>query len=113
MMNTMKFESWGTTYELQFKKGEYQADKTLANQIMGKAEDEDWYEPFASLTVCLCKELPKNHAFFDSNNCPRTIIQNLIDEGVATMTTISASSGHCTYPLIKFSEEWLESLEKI
>ena len=109
----MKYESYGTTYELSFKRGQYQLDKSLAIQIMCKEEGEDFTEPFAMLTVNLNKGLPKNHAFFDANNCPRTILMNLIEEGHATMTTVVASSGLCTYPLVKFSEEWLETLDKI
>lgn len=108
----MKYTSYGTNYELSFRKGTY-ADKSLAIQIMCKAEGEDWEEPFARLTVNLQRELPQNCAFFDSNGCPKDILMKLIEEGHATMTTVSAQSGYCTYPLIKFNEEWLNTLDRI
>lgn len=109
----MMYESYGVNHELFFRKGAYH-DKTLAIQIMCKTEGEDYIEPFARLTVNLgAINLPENCAFFDANNCPQQILMNLIEEGVATMTTTSAQSGYCTYPLVKFSDEWLASLERI
>ena len=110
----MKYENYGVNYELTFKKGAYKNNNSLAIQIMCQEDGEEFQEPFAMLTVNLNSgELPSNCAFVDSNNCPTGIIMNLIADGVAIMTTVSAQSGFCTYPLVKFSDEWLASLEKM
>ena len=114
----MMYKFYGTTYELKFQKGRY-SNNRLAIQVLGRREDEDWYEPFCTLTVNLpdvilssdgSKDLPSNMAFIDTNNCPEYLFMQLADEGVMTVTKTRARSGYCTYPLVKFDEDWLASL---
>lgn len=117
----MMYNSYGTEYELEFRKGKY-SNGRLAIQVMCRELDEEWYEPFCILTVNLpdiilssdgSKELPSNMAFLDSNNCSKKLICKIIEESYMTMTRTSAQSGFCTYPLVKFNEEWLNSLASI
>ena len=114
----MKYNSYGTEYELEFRKGKY-SNGRLAIQVMCKESEDEWFEPFCRLTVNLpdiilssdgSKELPSNMAFLDSNNCPADLVMKIIEEGYMTMTRTSAQSGFCTYPLVKFNEDWLNSL---
>ena len=116
---TMKYNSYGTEYELEFKKGKYQNNGRLAIQVMCKEPNEDCYSPFCMLTVNLLDiklssegnvEMPSNMAFLDSNNCPADLVMKIIEEGYIIMTRTFAQSGFCTYPLVKFKEDWLQTL---
>ena len=111
----MEYDSYGTEYELSFRKGHYQDNNTLAVQIMCKEKNEDWYAPFCMLTVNLptTKSLPDNRAYIDVNNCPKDLIQSLEEQGVIKKTLVSAPSGFCIYPLYEFSQEWLDKLSDI
>ena len=111
----MKYNSYGTIYELSFRKGHYLDNKTLAVQIMCKEEDESYFEPFCMLTVNLptTKSLPDNRAYVDTNNCPSDLIQALEEQGVITKTLILAPSGFCVYPLYEFNQEWLNKLSEM
>ena len=111
----MKYNSYGTEYELSFRKGHYQNNNTLAVQIMSKEASEDWYEPFCMLTVNLptTKSLAENRAYVDTNNCPSDLVQLLEEQGVMKRTLITAPSGYCIYPLYEFSQEWLNKLSSM
>ena len=111
----MKYESWGKTYELSFRKGHYQNNSRLAIQVMCKEEGEDWYEPFCTLTVNLedSIQIQDNRAYIDTNNCPKDLIQSLEEQGVMTKTRIAQQSGYCVYPLYEFNQEWLNKLSDI
>ena len=117
----MKYNSYGTEYELSFKKGRYSNGRT-AIQVMCREPEQEWSEPFCALTVNLpdvilssdgSKDLPSNMAFIDTNNCPADLVMKIIEEGYMTMTRTTARSGYCTYPLVKFDEEWLSSLSNV
>ena len=117
-MTMMKYNSYGTEYELEFKRGKYHNGRTII-QVMCRELEDEWFEPFCRLTVNLpdtilssdgSKDLPSNIAFLDSNNCPADLVMKIIEEGYMTMTRTSAQSGFCTYPLVKFNEDWLNSL---
>lgn len=62
-------------------------------------------EPFTRLTVCLLPLDTKDKAaFVDTNNNPWAK-KFLKENGLATDTGKSMSSGYCTYPLYKFNTE--------
>lgn len=57
--------------------------------------------PFATLTVNLKNNLPEDHAFVDTNNCPWA--EKFIEEnGLGEFAGRYGSSGFCSYPLYKF-----------
>lgn len=114
----MMYNSYGTEYELKFKKGKYENGR-LAIQVMCRELKEEWFEPFCILTVNLpdiilssdgSTEMSSNMAFIDVNNCPASLVMKVIEEGYMTMTRTTADSGFCSYPLVKFNEDWLNSL---
>ena len=116
----MMYNSCGTNYELDFRKAKYIDNGRLAIQVLCREESEDWYEPFCMLTVNLpdvilssdgSKDMPSNMAFLNINNYGTDdLYKKLIDMGYMTMTRTVAQSGFCSYPLVKFDEEWLASL---
>ena len=110
---TMKYESWGTTYELSFRKGQYRNNKSLAIQIMCQEEGEDFIEPFCMLTVNLAMAPDENCAYIDTNNCPGDVINMLEQKGIIEYTNRDQMSGFCIYPMFRFSEEWLNSIESM
>ncbi len=58
-------------------------------------------EPFATISKCLSAEkVPHGHTFIDSNNLP-DIVEALVSQGIAELTSKSAVSGFCTYPLVR------------
>lgn len=107
---TMKYEAWGKKYELSFRKGQYRNNKCLAIQIMCTEEGEEYSEPFCMLTVNLASGAEEGCAYIDINNCPKDLIQMLIDEEIMWYTDIDRMSGYCIYPMFRFSDEWLKSI---
>ena len=107
----MKYNSYGTEYELSFVKSEYVTNGNLAIQIMGKENGEDYDMPFCMLTVNLDKKLPPNMSFIDSNNCPREIIAELEMKGKIIPTGLILSSGWCVYEAYEFTKEFLDEID--
>ena len=110
---TMKYEAWGKKYELSFRKGQYRNNNSLAIQIMSTEEGEEYSEPFCMLTVNLAFEVEEGCAYIDTNNCPRDLIQMLIDAEIMWYTDKDYMSGFCIYPMFRFSDEWLNSIESM
>ena len=106
----MKYNSYGTEYELSFRKGHYQNNNTLAVQIMCKEENEDWYEPFCTLTVNLEDgiQIQDNRAYIDTNNCS-WVEDFLVDNDFGIPTGEYKASGFCVYPLYQL---YLERIGK-
>lgn len=63
-------------------------------------------EQYAVLTVSFGEFIgAKNCAYIDTNNC--YFAKQLLEQGIAVDTSFTKSSGFCTYPLWRFSDEFL------
>ena len=115
MKDTMNYACWGTHYELKFIRGTYQNNGNTAVQIMCKTDGEDFYEPFAMLTVNLKSMKSPYKACIDTNNLGMNVdlLAHLESEGVYRETDSYIISGYCTYPVVEFDHEWLDSLTKM
>lgn len=68
-------------------------------------------EPFANFTLNFGEFIGvKNCAYVDTNNC--WFADEILKTGVATDTGLTKLSGFCKYPLWKFKEEFLETVNK-
>lgn len=115
--------SYGTKYELEFRRGKYAKGNSLAIQVMCRELDEEYFLPYCMLTVNLpdiilssdgSKDLPHNRAFLNINNYgTEKLYEMLIENGYMTITRTTAQSGFCEYPLVVFNEEWLNTLKPI
>ncbi len=73
-------------------------------------DDEGGLEPFATITKNFGEFIgQKNCAYIDTNNCP--FADQLIEQGFAVDTGLTKQSGYCTYPLWKFNEDFLRSID--
>ena len=91
-------EFYGEMYGLSLFVTEYTNNGRLAIILI----DQDG-EDFADMTVNLPGErCPEGCAFVDTNNL-EGIDSWLAENGIAEHTGISARSGFCTYPLMKFN----------
>lgn len=112
MTTKLKYDSWGTEYELSFQRGKYQSNGSLAIQVFSKEEGEEYVEPFCTLTVNLSvPPVNDRRAYIDTNNVPMDLIQLLQDNDICHPTGIMQTSGYCVYPEYEFSEEWLKAIK--
>lgn len=98
---------WGKDHEITFQNGRY-TNGNFAVQALA-AEDGGWV-PWCMVTVNLGDKLPENQAYLDTNGCSKEIIEWLYENGYVTDLGISRS-GFCNYPLVKFSKEFIDSLD--
>ena len=97
----------GKKHTLLFLKARYQNNDNLAIQVLSKIKEQDRWEPWCNLTVNLPSHtLEKNKAFLDTNNCSEEIINWLLENGHANVIG-KAKSGYCIYPLVEFSETFI------
>jgi len=109
-MKTFNFKSrYGTEYELAFEKATYAYFGNLAIEVHCKDKRERYafWEPYATLTVNLDPVMP-NMAYLDSNNVP-DLCEFVIDKGWAEKIG-EGTSGFCTYPLVLFTDEFLNDV---
>lgn len=72
-------------------------------------EDENGLKAFAELTKHFNEFIgQKNCAYVDTNNCPYA--DQLLEQGIAVDTGLTKQSGHCSYPLWLFNEDFLKSV---
>ena len=102
------FKFFDEEHRARFYKSEYMNNGNLYIGIVTWNEDYDEWKPWDDLTTnfpgCV---LEKNKAFLDTNNCPHEIIAALIDKGYIKEIR---QSGFCTYPLVEFTEEFLNGM---
>lgn len=106
MMKLQHYAPWGE-YELNLYKTNYSNNGNLA--IQATIEENGFEEPWSMITVNIDK-LPDNWACIDTNNNGANIIGELIDAGYCSLVGYKAS-GFCTYPVVEFTDEFLEGLE--
>lgn len=100
MAKTLAFKTPYGTYDILFSIGRYQVYNNTAVEMYSKAEDGDYYEPFASMTVNI-NDLPDGCACIDTNNIEG--IESFIEEnGLGKNTGLSVRSGFCVYPIYQF-----------
>lgn len=100
---------WGEDHALQFIKRNY-FNGNLAVQVMSEDEEYSGWEPWCSLTVNLPGVmLNKNEAFLDTNNCSKEIIDWIFKNKYAKKIG-QRQSGFCTYPLVEFSNVFMENI---
>lgn len=89
--------------ELVFQKTTYVHDHSLA--IV--AFESNTHEPYCCVTTNLGLVIADDMAYLDTNNLP-DICNWLVSMGYAEVVAF-ANSGYCTYPLVRFSKEFLDS----
>lgn len=94
---------------LKFIKGKY-ADKSLAVAV--EMKEEDYFEPFATLTKNLGYGGSDTTQFIDENNLPKELIEQLEDLGYIKFTYNMTQSGFCIYRHFEFSKEFLDLMEQ-
>ena len=98
-------DSFGDTFPLWLNKGEYSTNNNL---YMGSVCNLDgYYEDYADVTTNICY-LPPNMACIDTTYC-KDLYDTLIARGDATLMG-SERSGFNTYPLVHFTNAFLDSL---
>lgn len=110
-MIEIEFNSYGKKHKAMFEKTLYVNGNNLYVGVVTWDEEEEYWEPWCDLTVNLpgCV-LAKNEAYLDTNNCNPEIIRCLFDKGYVIDTGKVGHSGFCTYPLVRFTEEFLNGM---
>ena len=107
------FKFFDEEHKARFYKSKYANNGNLyVGVITWDEEFDDWCD-WGDLTVNLpgmC--LDKNEAFLDVNNCAPEIIKVLFDKGYIKDTGVTRQSGFCNYPLVEFTEEFLNNIEE-
>lgn len=100
---------WNEDHALQFVKQQY-VNGNLAIEVLSEDEEYGGWEPWCSLTVNLPGFMfDKNEAFLDTNNCSKEIIDWIFKNNYVKKIG-ERQSGFCTYPLVEFSEAFMENI---
>lgn len=100
---------WGEDHALQFVKREY-LNGNLAIEVLSEDEEYDGWEPWCMLTTNLSGFVHEgNEAFLDTNNCSKEIIDWIFENKYADVIGY-VPSGYCTYPLVRFSDAFMEMI---
>lgn len=105
------FKFFDEEHRARFYKSEYIVGRNLYIGVVTWNEENEYWESWGNLTTNLpgmC--LDKNEAFLDTNNCAHEIIAALMDKGYIKDTGMTRQSGFCTYPLVEFTEEFLNGM---
>lgn len=106
-MKTFKFTSrYGTKYKLMFEKTRY-VSGGVAIEVWC-AEDDDCWEPYATMTKNLGYLPSAKWAYLDTNNVP-DLAEFVIDKGWCEQVG-EGRSGFCSYPLVRFTDEFLDEI---
>ena len=115
-MNIEIIDSFGDIVSVEPELGLYETRDFMGAKMPGLAiqlysHDEDGYrEPYATLTVNFGEFLSiKNCAYIDTNN--NSFTAQLLDKGFCVDTKLTKHSGFCVYPLWKFDEDFLRSID--
>ena len=107
-MIEIEFNAYGETHKARFEKSEYANNRNLYVGVATWDEEYQYWEPWCDLTVNLDIPLDGDAAFLDTNGCTPEIINALTDKGYVINTGMTRSSGFCTYPLVRFTKEFLD-----
>ena len=109
----IKFKSqWGEEYDIIFEKSSYAKNGRLFVRCLCEDKEYGGYEPYCNVTVNLKDYLPKgNYAFLDTNNGDPKLFGLMFENGyVEEVDGLVGFSGYCIYPVIKFSDEFIEMI---
>ena len=104
------FRFFDEEYKARFWKSEYANNGNLYIGVVYWDEEDECWMPWGDLTVNLDMKCRPNEAFLDTNNCAPEIIQILSAKGYIEDTGTVRPSGFCIYPLVKFSEKFLNGM---
>lgn len=112
-MKPVKFKSqWGNEYNVVFYKDNYVDNNRIYIGCMCEDEEYGGYEPYCDVTVNLAQNMPNgNFGFLDTNNGDPNLFNLMFEKGWIEDIGIMGASGFCIYPLVKFSDEFLEMIE--
>lgn len=103
-------DRYGGAYQVSFTRSIYADNGNLAILMYTMDPEYGFLEPFATMTVNI-DLLPEGYATIDTNNLGDGIVDWLTIQGIAEPTGDYLPSGFCVYPIVKFNEEWLASVE--
>lgn len=103
-----KYVKYGADRKIKLTKNRYAENNNLAVQMV--SYEEEYGEPWSSLTVNLSVKCDKNCAFIDTNNNGEDIIKWLEDNNIAHLTGRMMPSGFCLYPEVKFTDAALKDM---
>lgn len=112
-MKPIKFKSqWGKEYNIIFTKNTYANNGRLYVGCWCEDEEYGGYEPYCDVTVNLIDRLPEgNYGFLDTNNGDPRLFNLMSENGWIEETGNVGFSGFCVYPMVEFSEDFLNDLE--
>ena len=105
-MEKLILNRWGEDRKIVFDIGKYTSNGNLAVSMIVEME-EDYYEPWSTLTVNLTRKCAPNCAFIDTNNNGDDIIEWLINNNLGKPTGRMEISGFCFYPEFQFNMDIL------
>ena len=104
---------WDEEYKLIFCKDNYANNNRIYIGCMCEDEIYGGYEPYCNITVNLDCDMPDgNFGFLDVNNISLNLFDLMYKEGWIKDTGERGKSGFCVYPLVEFTDEFLEMIEK-
>lgn len=103
---------FGKTYELKLYKGHYLPRYGGGIAIQATINEDGFEEPWSTITVNLGELPEENMAAIDVNNNGANILDELINAGFCTLLYFKRS-GYCEYPVVEFTEEFLNGLEEM
>jgi hypothetical protein len=111
-IKTFRFKSqWGTEYNVFFFKSNYMDNNRIYVGCMCENEEYGGYEPYCDVTVNLDQKMPKgNYGFLDTNNGDRNLFNLMYGNGWIKDTGMFGFSGFCMYPLVEFTEKFLNEI---
>ena len=113
--NFMKFMTqWGNEQTVFFVKNTYVNNGRLCIHCWCEDEEYGGYEPYCDVTVNLPSYLPKgNYAYLDVNNGDPNLFAAMVERGyMEYVEGMFAYFGWNSYPMVKFSDEFLETLKE-
>lgn len=112
----IKFKSqWGDEYNIKFYKANYSNNGRLYIGCMCEDKEYGGFEPYCDVTVNLPQyTLAKgNYGFLDTNNGdPKLFAFMRENDWIVDMDEFGVS-GFCTYPLVKFTDKFMEIVEEM
>ena len=112
-MKPVKFKSqWGNEYDVIFVKSSYRNNNRIYIGCYCEDKECGGYEPYCDVTVNIASDMPEgNYGYLDTNNADRNLIGLMFENKWIENTGRVGFSGYCTYPLVKFTDEFLNMIE--
>ena len=102
---------WGNKHKVSFYKSNYMDNNRIYVGYMCDDEDYDCMVPWGDVTVNLSQNMPEgNYGFLDTNNGDPKLFDLMFKNGWIKDTGRLGFSGFCVYPLVEFTEEFLNEI---